>query len=171
MNESDIILLLVFLPLSSPSVHFLSLTSTVSPVFGMCCPHVHCLPAPRAEGTSESDSALYRLCPDAWSHDEGGTHSHMIFHSTTELLFQGTGTNWKNTHTHNTTPCLVPCLLPTHRDGTSSGVCARMTSGFTHWTGFVDTVSFKRLAVRDTHKGLLYLCYNRPTATCQESTG
>lgn len=110
---------------------FLSVLTSIHPTGALLSLCACSFSAPWVEGTSQSDSALLRPCPELTSHDKGGTHTHTQSHdlSTTALLFQVTGAAG-----HDTTPCLVPCpagLRQTHTDDRTSTYTASMTSGFT----------------------------------------
>lgn len=115
-NEWNI-LFKVFTSVFPLSIHFIPLHSSVFlSISWIIRPHVLC-------ASAQSDSALLSPCPGLWSHDEGGTHSHMSLLSTTRLLFHVTGTTSTAAgEKHNALPCAVLPTSNTERLRTSSGV-------------------------------------------------
>lgn len=101
-NVSSIFICLSFcFDSSSPIRHFL---------YQFSRPHFfsHCLHSHRVEETFHSDSALLRLCPQLWSHDEGGAGSHTdrVTWSNNNRAF--VPSKWKLL-VYNALPCTLPC--------------------------------------------------------------
>lgn len=112
-------------PYSSLSWH-----PSTRPALSSPCVHARFLPAPWVEGTSQSDSALLRPCPELTSHDKGGTHT--VTWSLNNSPF--VPSNWGCWSRYNAVPCALPCpagLRQTHTDDRTSAYTASMTSGFT----------------------------------------
>lgn len=87
-------------PYSSLSWH-----PSTRPALSSPCVHARFLPAPWVEGTSQSDSALLRPCPELTSHDKGGTHT--VTWSLNNSPF--VPSNWGCWSRYNAVPCALPC--------------------------------------------------------------
>lgn len=87
-------------PYSSLSWH-----PSTRPALSSPCVHARFLPAPWVEGTSQSDSALLRPCPELTSHDKGGTHT--VTWSLNNSPF--VPSNWGCWSRYNAMPCALPC--------------------------------------------------------------